>query len=221
MKKTILLCLSLVFGAEAWAQKADTLTFHNDYYRAKREVEEIVPVTKRNVVMLGNSLTERGFWSEYFPEARVLNRGIGGDCISGMINRLPPIVEGQPRAIFVMGGVNDLLFSKISYEKLVSQYERLLDYIAAHSPRTKVYVQSPLPVNEAMNMKLLEGQNTRLAEYAKHLRAMAERRGLVYIDIWGAMQRDGSLPAEYTSDGIHLTGAGYRVWIEQIAPYMK
>ena len=120
-----------------------------------------------------------------------------------------------------MGGVNDLLFSKISFEKLVSQYERLLDYIAAHSPRTKVYVQSPLPVNEAMNEKLLKGQNPRLAEYGKQLRAMAERRGLVYIDIWSAMQRDGSLPAEYTSDGIHLTGAGYKVWIEQIAPYMK
>lgn len=221
MKKLLFLCAALAFGAEAWAQKADTLTFHNDYYRSKRGVEEIVPVTRRNIVMLGNSLTERGFWSEYFQDQRVLNRGIGGDCISGMINRLPPIVEGQPRAIFVMGGVNDLLFSKISFEKLVSQYERLLDYIAAHSPRTKVYVQSPLPVNEAMNEKLLKGQNPRLAEYGKQLRAMAERRGLVYIDIWSAMQRDGSLPAEYTSDGIHLTGAGYKVWIEQIAPYMK
>ena len=74
--------------------------------------------------MLGNSLTERGFWSEYFQTERVLNRGIGGDCISGMINRVQPIVDGRPKAIFIMGGANDLLFSKISNEKLLQQYER-------------------------------------------------------------------------------------------------
>ena len=34
--------------------------------------------------MLGNSLTERGFWAEYFQGKRVLNRGIGGDCISAI-----------------------------------------------------------------------------------------------------------------------------------------
>ena len=84
-------------------------------------------VTGQNIVMLGNSLTERGFWAEYFQGKRVLNRGIGCDCISGMINRVQPIVDGRPKAIFIMGGANDLLFSKISNEKLLQQYERLLD----------------------------------------------------------------------------------------------
>lgn len=222
MKKLILLILASAVATTVLAgPKRDTLTFHNGYYLAKRNVEELVPVTKKNIVMLGNSLTERGFWSEYFQNKRVLNRGIGGDCISGMINRVQPIVDGEPKAVFIMAGVNDLLFSAISYEKLLQQYERLLNIIAKGSPRTKVYIQSALPVNEPMNQELLKDQNVRLAEYNALLRKMAERRGLVYIDIWSAMQRNGELPAEYTIDGIHLNAKAYAVWIEMISPYVK
>lgn len=222
MKKLILLLLAAaaVTGASAQAQR-DTLTCDNDYYRSKRNVEELVPVTRHNIVMLGNSLTERGFWSEYFQDKRVLNRGIGGDCISGMINRVQPIVDGQPRAIFIMGGANDLLFSKISNEKLLQQYERLLDIIAKGTPRTKVYIQSLLPLNEVYNEKFMKGKNARFVEFNGLLRAMAERRGLTFIDIWSDMQRNGELPDEYTFDGIHLKAAAYAVWIGKIKPYIK
>lgn len=136
MKKMIFLLLAALLTTAVSAQ---------DYYTTKRNVEELVPVTRRNIVMLGNSLTERGFWSEYFPDKRVLNRGIGGDRIVGMLARLDPIVGGQPRAIFIMAGVNDLVFTDISNEDLLGQYERMLDIIADKSPRTKVYIQSALP----------------------------------------------------------------------------
>ena len=207
MKKLILLLLASAVATTAAAQaQRDTLTFNNDYYFSKRNVEELVPVTGQNIVMLGNSLTERGFWAEYFQGKRVLNRGIGGDCISG---------------IFIMGGANDLLFSKISNEKLLQQYERLLDIIACGTPRTRVYIQSLLPLNEAHNEAFMKGKNARFAEFNALLRAMAERRGLTFIDIWSAMQRNGELPEEYTFDGIHLKAAGYAVWIEKIRPYVK
>lgn len=220
MKKTILLLFAAAFATSVAAQP-DTLSVNKTYYPQKRNVEELVPVTPRNIVMLGNSLTERGYWSEYFQKERVLNRGIGGDCISGMIHRINPIVEGQPRAIFIMGGANDLIFSKISDAKLLEQYERLLDIIARKSPRTKVYVQSLLPLNESMNEKQFGGKNARIVSFNKRLREMAARRGLVYIDIWSAIQRDGILPEELTFDGVHIKADGYRIWIEQIRPYVK
>ena len=208
MKKLILLLLAAAVATTAAAQaQRDTLTFNNDYYFSKRNVEELVPVTGQNIVMLGNSLTERGFWAEYFQGKRVLNRGIGGD--------------GRPKAIVIMGGANDLLFSKISNEKLLQQYERLLDIIARETPRTRVYIQSLLPLNEAHNEAFMKGKNARFAEFNALLRAMAERRGLTFIDIWSAMQRNGELPEEYTFDGIHLKAAGYAVWIEKIRPYVK
>lgn len=140
------------------------------------------------------------------------------------------IGHDQPRAAdrrrtteghFHHGGANDLLFSKISNEKLLQQYERLLDIIACGTPRTRVYIQSLLPLNEAHNEAFMKGKNARFAEFNALLRAMAERRGLTFIDIWSAMQRNGELPEEYTFDGIHLKAAGYAVWIEKIRPYVK
>lgn len=65
MKKHIILLFATAIATNAAAQ-SDTLTVNTTYYPQKRNVEELVPVTPRNIVMLGNSLTERGFWSEYF-----------------------------------------------------------------------------------------------------------------------------------------------------------
>lgn len=222
MKKLLFLVLAVALCATASAQpQRDTLTFDNDYYYSKRNVEELVPVTKHDIVMLGNSITERGFWSEYFPTKRVLNRGIGGDCISGMINRVGPIIAGQPKAIFVMGGANDLLFSKISFEKLLEQYGRLLDQIAQGTPRTKVYIQSLLPLQESKNEQMMKGQNARFVEFNALLKEMAAQRGLTYVDIWSALQQNGELPEAYTFDGIHLKAPAYAIWIEQLKPYIK
>ena len=149
--KKIALFLSVVIAtamADTAAAKPDTLSIDKTYYPGRRAFYELTPVKKHNIVMLGNSLTERGLWGEYFQPAYVLNRGIGGDCVSGMIARLETILSGKPKAMFIMAGTNDLIFSKTSYEKLLEQYERMLDIIARESPRTKVYIQSLLPLVE-------------------------------------------------------------------------
>ena len=183
------------------------------------------------LVCLGDSLTygygvpRRDCWVSLCAERTghtLVNRGITGDTAGGMLSRFGrDVLNERPDRVLIMGGANDLLFSKISNEKLLQQYERLLDIIARETPRTRVYIQSLLPLNEAHNEAFMKGKNARFAEFNALLRAMAERRGLTFIDIWSAMQRNGELPEEYTFDGIHLKAAGYAVWIEKIRPYVK
>ena len=111
--KKIALFLSVVIAtamADTAAAKPDTLSIDKTYYPGRRAFYELTPVKKHNIVMLGNSLTERGLWGEYFQPAYVLNRGIGGDCVSGMIARLETILSGKPKAMFIMAGTNDLIF---------------------------------------------------------------------------------------------------------------
>lgn len=219
MKKIALLLLAAATVSGVAAQP-DTLSIDKTYYPGRRAFYELTPVKKHNIVMLGNSLTERGLWGEYFQPAYVLNRGIGGDCVSGMIARLETILSGKPKAMFIMAGTNDLIFSKTTYEKLLEQYERMLDIIARESPRTKVYIQSLLPLIEDRS-EYFTDKNSRIAGFNDVLRQMAERRNLPYIDIWSVIQSDGALPAEFTHDGIHLTGPGYAVWVNTLRPYMK
>lgn len=220
MKKLTLTLLLTALATTLYAQP-DSLDYRCDYYFAKRNLQESVPVARHNVVMLGNSLTERGCWSEYFQRSAVLNRGIGGDCVAGMAARLEPIVAGHPRAIFLMAGVNDLIFSKITPEALLLQYERLLDAIRNRSPRTKVYIQSLLPLDETQNESYFTGKNNRIEAFNTLLRQAAARRGLTYIDIWSRMAREGKMPGTYTVDGIHLNAAGYAVWVGALHPYLK
>ena len=220
MKKTLLILLALAAGTTALRAQPDSLDYRGDYYFAKRAQQEHETVHSRNIVMLGNSLTERGAWADILQDSLVLNRGIGGDCVAGMTARLGAIVAGKPRAIFLMAGVNDLIFSKITPEALLGQYERLLDAIRTASPRTTVFIQSLLPLDEPQNEEYFAGKNARIEAFNTLLRETARQRGLDYIDVWNRMARDGKMPAEYTVDGIHLNAAGYAVWSDVLRPYL-
>ena len=219
MKKLVLFLL-LASGATALRAQPDSLDYRGDYSFSKRARQERTAVQPQHIVMLGNSLTERGAWADLLQDSLVMNRGIGGDCVAGMTARLGAIVAGKPRALFLMADVNDLIFSKITPEALLGQYERLLDAIRAASPRTTVFIQSLLPLDETQNEAWFAGKNARIEAFDSLLRETARRRGLDYIDIRSRMARDGRMPAEYTVDGIHLNAAGYAVWTDVLRPYL-
>ena len=64
--KKIALFLSVVIAtamADTAAAKPDTLSIDKTYYPGRRAFYELTPVKKHNIVMLGNSLTERGLWA--------------------------------------------------------------------------------------------------------------------------------------------------------------
>jgi lysophospholipase L1-like esterase len=54
--------------------------------------------------------------------------------------------------------------------------------------------------------------NLRLARLA------SER--VTFVDLTGALSGDGGLKDEFTYDGVHLNGEGYRLWKAAIASFM-
>ncbi|MCF0175748.1 MAG: family 20 glycosylhydrolase [Bacteroidales bacterium] len=205
----------------ALAQLAESTTAASEHHVGRINLFRRMGAGRNEIVFFGDSITERGQWSEWFPGANVVNRGIGGDGIPGLIDALPLILEGKPEAIFIMIGVNDLIFSRRSEENLVALYSEMLDMIEKVSPETKVYVESCLPVLESLNTEWLVGKNQRIVKYNRLLRSFAAKRGITYIDSWSALQQDGSLQRLYTGDGIHLTPAGYQKVVEVLSPYIK
>ncbi|RMF30840.1 MAG: hypothetical protein D6765_02640 [Bacteroidetes bacterium] len=231
MRKLLLLSLVLnvlVVGAGVWAvQRLGGL--HLLYLRFQtrglgaeyehlRDQYERLPVDSNAIVMLGNSLTAYGRWTELLGDPRVRNRGIPGDYVLGVLERLPPILQGRPAKIFLLVGVNDLPYQ--DDDTLLDHYERLLDAIARSSPRTEVFVQSLLPVNNDVND--LGIPNERIRRVNERLRALAESRRLPFLDLHAAFaDAEGKLPAHLTLDGIHLNGAGYLLWRDLLAPYIS
>src|SRR5215470_4664517 len=61
------------------------------------------PVTHRDVVVVGDSLTERGEWWELLDRP-VANRGVAGDTVEAVRARLDDIAALDPRVVFVLVG---------------------------------------------------------------------------------------------------------------------
>ena len=65
------------------------------YYARRATLFEQLPVGKKDIIMLGNSLTDGAEWNELMRNSHVKNRGIVGDIIQGYYERMEPILKGQ------------------------------------------------------------------------------------------------------------------------------
>lgn len=69
---------------------------------------EELPVTSKDIIFLGNSITNGAEWSELFSNKHVKNRGISGDICMGVYDRLDAVLKGKPAKIFLLIGINDV-----------------------------------------------------------------------------------------------------------------
>ena len=215
MKKTILTALLLFAAAAVFAQ--------SEYNFQRRSLFEKLPVTSKDIVFLGNSITDGGEWNELLANPRVKNRGISGDRSSWMLDRLDPIVGGQPRKLFLLIGTNDLAAGTPAAE-VVANVRKIVERFQSESPRTKLYVQSVFPVNDSFKKYAAKHgrHDADIVAVNKGLQALCAEKGIVYIDLWTLLaDKNGKLRADLTNDGLHLMGAGYIVWRDAVLPYVN
>jgi len=218
--KRLIFSIIILTTVNSFAQEKPD--FRNDYYNKKRTLQESILKQEGAIIIFGNSLTEQGLWSEYFPNKNILNRGIGGDILCGMIDRLPDIMENKPTKIFITAGINDILFYNISKEQFEEWYSRIIDIVLEKQPDCTIYLESLLPVNNKVNPSatFLNKKNGTIKDFNSTIREIAKKYNLTYIDVHPKLLKDGSLNADYTSDGIHLNEKGYLIWTSILKPYI-
>ena len=197
---------------EAWnkAMKA--------YYYHRKEQFEMLPNTENEIIMLGNSITDQCEWHELFNDINIKNRGIGGDDTDGILERLSEITESQPKKIFILIGTNDLAYGKSS-DHVMSNYRKIIEQIKRESPKTKIYVQSVLPVDDALHYTR---PNPEIIKINDQLADLAKENQLTYIDLWSYFKDNtGKLNYEYSIDGLHLNANGYKLWKKIIHKYIE
>ncbi|MCR4860087.1 MAG: sialate O-acetylesterase, partial [Bacteroidales bacterium] len=178
---------------------------------------------RRDVVLLGDSITNGCEWFELFGSRRVKNRGINADTSVGVYDRLESTLAGSPAKVFLMIGTNDLA-NGASVDSVARMMERILDRAAELSPRTQFYVESVLPVNDAWNIFAAHmDEGPRIIELNARYRQICARKGVTYIDLYSHFKNPGDekMNPAYTNDGLHLMAAGYQLWGRLIAPYIK
>lgn len=171
-----------------------------------------LPLPTGRLVLLGDSITEGGLWDEWFPELRPVNRGIGGNTIGDLFGRLDTAID-NPVAIFLLIGTNDLSLGH-SVGRVASDMRRLVAAIGDRAPDAPLFVQSVMPRRARFADRISELNNA----YGN----IATEAGAVYIDLWPSLaDSDGGLRSEFTRDGLHLSGAGYAVWVDALRPYLS
>ena len=205
----------LLFSPVATAQA-------DEYWDQRTSLFEILPVSKSDIVFLGNSITDGGEFAELFGMDNIRNRGIRSDVITGVEKRLTQVTMGHPAKIFLLIGINDVSHGLTAAE-LGRRYERLVRKIREQSPETKLYVQSVMPINnDFRRYRNLRGREQVIVDFNKKIKATAAAQGVEYIDLWPALSvSGGKLNPAYTNDGLHLNGAGYRAWAKAIEKQVK
>ena len=217
MKKLLLWTVMALVGLAAMAQANQ-----DPYYARRATLFDELPIGKKDIVMLGNSLTDGCEFNELLNNKHIKNRGIVGDIVQGLIDRVDPIIKGQPKKLFILSGVNDISHD-VSADSIARAMEKLIVMVKQGSPRTKIYLQSLLPFNnDVREWKLLKGRDHVVVEANVLLEQVARRQGVTWINLYPLFVDDqGRLRADLTNDGLHLMGKGYLIWRDAIKSYIK
>ena len=214
-----LLC-SLSVNAQA---KVDT-TYMSTYYVQKVTLFRLLPNTKKEIIFLGNSITDIGEWAEIWKNKKVKNRGISGDNTFGVLARLDEVLSSAPSKIFIMIGINDIA-RETPDSIIISNYKKILKSIQAQSPSTKIFVQSILPTNdEFTEFKRHQNKTVHIIAINNLLEQYCVENKITYVDLYSSfLDQDKKLNRQYTNDGLHINGAGYMKWKEILIQkgYMK
>jgi lysophospholipase L1-like esterase len=175
---------------------------------------EVLPVATGRVVFLGDSITAGGYWNEWFVEHSTLNRGINANTIEDVMGRLETALH-TPQLVSLMIGTNDLSGLGLSREpkKIAAQMQELVRRIRVLAPTARLLVNSVSPRSAFFA--------ARIRELNQYYRQIAAEATADYVDLWPAMaDADGAIRKVLTTDGLHFTGEGYRVWAEVLRPYL-
>ncbi|WP_316823391.1 GDSL-type esterase/lipase family protein [Pedobacter gandavensis] len=214
MKKTFPFFICLIFFLSASPSKAQSLKYDTAYkskgYLERLEKFKTDPISKDDVVFLGNSITAGTNWAKLLDMPTAINRGISGDITFGILNRLQEIIDAKPRKIFILIGTNDIS-REIPDSLVLENYKSMVKRIKKGSS-SKIYFFTILPVNQSTSFLRHKGKASHINWVNSEMKKMTARHVKV-IDLYPHfVDENGGLKESLSYDGLHLNDAGYQVW---------
>jgi lysophospholipase L1-like esterase len=187
--------------------------------------------TQRNIVFVGDSLTQGFKLKTYFPDLPVLNRGIvsdggcdfpsGRSIYRGVTHRMDEsIFNCNPSHVFYLIGSNDVGVTNIPLDYWFGAYKFVIAQTRAKFPDVKIILVTCPPTGEAYVRRAT--LNPRILEWNDLIRGYAAKERYRLIDLHALLVgKDGLLPAEMTRDGLHFNQIGYDRWAEAVRGILK
>lgn len=172
-----------------------------------------------SILFIGDSLTEWFDLRHHFPDLHLVNEGIAGDTTYGLLERIDAIMSIPAAKIFLMIGINDIL-NGFQADDIIENLQLIMEDINTQSNRSKLIMQSILPVNESMVggksqfNATIRHVNTAISEYCLDCRVH-------YLDLHSCFLDGNELNRMLTTDGAHLSEEGYLLWAKKLRALLK
>jgi len=200
----------------------------------KREAAAIADRSPSQLKILAGDSLSLWFPTNLLPPgATWLNQGISGETSYGLLKRVKLLDNTKPQTIFVMVGINDLIRG-VRGETLVANQREIVRHLKAAHPQATIVIQSILPHGgDRASQRYLASVKgdpdakehplwvNRLPTISSRwirtinekLERIAQDEGVEYLDLHSAFaDADGYIKEELTTDGLHLSVAGYALW---------
>ena len=189
-----------------------------------RELNQI-SVLEPDVIFIGDSIVEYYPLQELFGTAKtIVNRGIRGYQTRLLLENLDAHLYGDAvDQIVLLIGTNDI-GKDVPMNDALDNLERVIQSIARNYPLSQIKLLSILPVNEGEEYKqtVYIRTNEKIREWNQAFESLAAAYMQVdFVPIYDSLtDSEGQLKSAYTTDGLHLSVAGYQALSDALKTYL-
>lgn len=192
-----------------------------DKYRELNQVS----VKEPDIIFIGDSIVEYYPLQELLQTNKVLiNRGIRGYKTDLLLDNLDAHLFGSALdKVFILIGTNDI-GKEIPQSETLENLEGVIQKISREYPLAQIQLLSVLPVNEGEEYKgtVYLRTNEKIQDLNRAYQGLASiYTNVQFIDLYETLlDETGQLDQEFTTDGLHLTIAGYAALSSELDKYL-
>lgn len=117
--------------------------------------------------------------------------------------------------VYILLGINELGW--YNDQRFYDCYAQLVDLVREAQPDAQIYLQTLLPVTAEKSESHEWLKNEKIAVYNALIAQLAEEKEVYLVDAHAALADENDvLPAEESTDGVHLTRSGYEIWADYL-----
>lgn len=184
-----------------------------------------VSVVEPDILFIGDSIVEYYPLQELFGTSKtIVNRGIRGYQTELLLENLDAhLYGGAVDKIVLLIGTNDI-GKDVPVNEALNNLEAIIQSIARDYPLTEIKLLSILPVNEGEEYKqtVYIRTNEKIQNWNQAYQELASAYMQVdFVPVFDSLiDQEGQLKKDYTTDGLHLSVAGYQVLTKALKDYL-
>ena len=189
-----------------------------------RELNQI-SVMEPDIIFIGDSIIEYYPLQELLGTSKtIVNRGIRGYQTGLLQENLDAHLYGDAvDQIVLLIGTNDI-GKDVPINEALNNLESVIQTISRDYPLSQIKLVSILPVNEGENFKqtVYIRTNEKINAWNQAYQELASAYMQVeYVSVFeNLLDQEGQLKADYTTDGLHLSVAGYQALSSTLKKYI-